>query len=80
MANDMTWEDVVDYIDQVIELGEQVQAQDNISMQGVDFANSVDQTLNSMKEWVTENERYSPKQLKAIENIEAGLSKWIKDE
>ena len=67
----MTWEEalyaleiLLDDLDEVPEAGE-------------DFAESVREKAESMKDWIEENEHVTERQLETIENWQVAVSKWL---
>jgi hypothetical protein len=50
---------------------------DDIPDAGWDFADSVRESAESMKDWIEENEHVTERQLETIENWQVAVSKWI---
>ena len=44
-----------------------------------DFFEPIEERVTSMAEWITSNERITPKMAKALDNMEAGVRKWIRE-
>lgn len=53
------------------------QRADDIPERGEDFVASVQETLNDIAEWIEENAHVSGKQAAAIENMAAGVERWL---
>lgn len=49
---------------------------DDLPERAEDFADSVRETLSSIRGWIEENSHVTPAQESAISNIEAGIGKW----
>ena len=43
---------------------------------GENYASSVEQTVSDIRAWIDENQHVTKKQLKALNNMAEGLSKW----
>jgi len=43
-----------------------------------DFSDSVHEKVTSMRDWIDENERVTDKMISALENIQSGVSKWLR--
>lgn len=52
-------------------------AADDIPERGEDFAAGVQATLNDIADWIGENEHITEPQIEAIENMRAGINKWL---
>jgi hypothetical protein len=50
---------------------------DDLPERAEDFGQSVQMKLDDMAGWIEENERVTPAQLDAIENMKAGLERWL---
>lgn len=46
---------------------------------GFDFFSSVEEKVESMKIWIEENDKVTPKMVKALEGMRDGVARWIKD-
>lgn len=49
-----------------------------IPERGEDFANSVIEKTESMMEWIDSNSRVTEKMAEALENMRAGVDRWLK--
>lgn len=67
----MTPEEAIDLIDEI--LARVYELPDA----GVDFGRSVQEKLESMAEWIDENQHVTPRQLKAIKNMGQGVERWL---
>ena len=72
MCDACTWEDWMDTIEGILDEAE------DLPERAEDFAVSVIEKLESMLEWVQENQHITEKQIDAIRNMEAGVSRWKK--
>jgi hypothetical protein len=64
-------EDGLDLCDEILELIEELP--DAAS----DFGESIKDKVESMREWIEENETVTPKMYTALENMKAGCAKWL---
>lgn len=46
---------------------------------GFDFFSSVEEKTKSMKIWIEENEKVTPKMVASLERMRDAVAKWIKD-
>ena len=44
-----------------------------------DFFESIREKVNSMSEWIEENEHITPRMQKSLDGMEQGVRKWIKE-
>lgn len=63
-------------IERIIEMCEQVAEYDSSSAQ--DFALSVQEKAESIGEWIDEHGDITEKQRDALDNMESGISRWIR--
>lgn len=68
----------MDY-EEAIELCDEILASlEDLPEQAEDFSDSVYEKVTSMRVWIEENERVTDKMISALENIQAGVSKWLR--
>lgn len=65
-----------DQIEQIVEMCEQVAEYDSSSAQ--DFAASVQEKAESIGTWIDEHNDVTTKQQEALDNMESGISRWIR--
>lgn len=70
MCENCEWEDALDMIDEA--LCEVEDLPDNAA----DFAESVEEKLRNLDEWISDNEHVTASQFAAIENMAAGIRRW----
>lgn len=63
----VTLEDIEDALTSVEELPDRAE----------EFANSVDEKLRSMHEWITKNEHTTEPQQNAVDNMASAIRKWL---
>lgn len=63
-------------IERIVEMCEQVAEYDSSSAQ--DFASSVQEKAESIGEWIDEHGDVTEKQQEALDNMESGISRWIR--
>jgi len=71
MCAECSWQDVLANIEQALE-----QIPD-LPERAEDFANSVDEKLCSIHEWITENEHVTEPQETAVANMIAAIDRWL---
>lgn len=64
-------DEALDQCDRIADLCEQVPER------GEDFASSVLEKVESIRDWIEENDHVTEKQLKSLENMEAGVLRWV---
>lgn len=65
------WEDALALCDEIREL------LDDLPERADDFATSVEEKVDSIAEWIADNEHVTPAQLQALENMKAGCERWL---
>lgn len=63
-------------IERIVEMCEQVAEYDSSSAQ--DFASSVQEKAESIGTWIDEHSDVTEKQREALDNMESGISRWIR--
>lgn len=71
-AEEGAWETFVEDCDYLIGLC------DEVPERGTDFASSVREKAEGMKEWATENRHVTEKMIAAVDRMSEGVAKWIK--
>jgi uncharacterized protein YfkK (UPF0435 family) len=65
------WEQALEEISEALEMV------DGLPEKAEDFGHSVQEKLENMACWIEEHESVTPAQLSAIENMKAGLERWL---
>ena len=68
----MEWEDAVKFCEEIISVCH------DVPEKGEEFAFSVMTTVESMKKNIEEFKNCTKNQLKALKNMDEGISRWIK--
>jgi vacuolar-type H+-ATPase subunit H len=71
------WEKARDTADTIIETIDDVLPHD-IYSKAPEFFEGVRERAYSMREWIREHERATPKQIKALDNMDASVRAWLK--
>lgn len=71
MMSEMAKE-ALDQCDHILELC------DEVPTKGEDFAESVREKVESIAEWIRENEHVTDAQKESLDNMERGVSRWIR--
>ena len=71
MCDSCDWAQALTDIDEILE------TLPDLPERAFDFASSVHDTLENMRDWIVENEHVTDPQVAAIENIDAGVQKWL---
>ena len=66
----MDWEEAAEELEKIIDRAE------DLTEKAEDFAYSVIETAEDMRDWILEHERVTARQLTAIENWDNALSRW----
>lgn len=53
---------------------------DEIPFEGADFAESIRGKVESIRKWIEQHGRVTPKQQDALDNMESGADRWLEDE
>jgi len=67
------YEEHLEQCDRILELCAQIDGD------GRDFSESVSEKVESMASWIEANERVTEKMGDALDRMEAGAQKWIRD-
>lgn len=71
MCDSCDWQQAIKDIDEILE------TLPDLPERAFDFASGVSDTLESIRAWILENEHVTEPQADAIENIDAGVQKWL---
>ena len=71
MCQECDWEDALEQCQAIEELI------DDLPERAEDFADSVLEKIQSIASWIEEKEHVTEGQLAAIENMHAGVSRWL---
>jgi hypothetical protein len=64
------WQDALKQCDTIIEL------LDDVPAEGEDFADSVREKTESIRDWIERNKEVTSKQQQALDNMQAGAERW----
>lgn len=65
------------WADALTEIGDIMDQIDDLPDQAQDFGGSVRETLQSIYDWIEENEHVTEAQEEAVDNISNGVSRWF---
>lgn len=72
MSSDMTVSDALDLCDEILE------NLDDIPVAGEEFADSVREGVESVREWIGTHDAVTDKQATALENWAEGVGRWLR--
>lgn len=67
----MDFEEAIEYAEEILS------DLDNLPERAADFAESVREKVEGMKDWMEEHQTVTEKMVTALENIRAGVDKWL---
>ncbi|MBN1250155.1 MAG: hypothetical protein JXC32_20995 [Anaerolineae bacterium] len=76
MCEECAWESALDNISHARDLLNDLRDHRSDD-RAQDFADSVEERLDGFAEWIETNEHVTPKQEEAIDNIIAGIGRWL---
>ena len=68
----MDWEEALELCEEIQDLLEE------LPDRAEDFGQSIGEKVSDMTQWIEENERVTPRQVNALENMRSGCEKWIR--
>lgn len=71
MCDDCDWEGALDEIDEALD------DINELPDRAADFAESVEEKLRGIDQWITNASHVTDAQMEAIENIRDGIDKWM---
>ena len=74
----MDAEEAVELCDEILDMIED-DIDEKAYDRGFDFFSSVEEKVKSMKIWIEENNKVTPKMVSSLESMKSGVAKWIKD-
>jgi len=74
----MDWEAALEQCDTILELIEN-EVPERAWDQGADFFEGIRERAKEMSDWIEEHEHVTPKMAKALDGMERGVRKWIRD-
>lgn len=66
-----------DWANRVEQVGEILEKLDDLPDRAIDFREGVEEKLRGMLTWMEKNQHVTPKMVTAIENMAAGVDKWL---
>lgn len=74
----MTAKEAIELCDEILDMIED-DIDEKAYDRGFDFFSSVQEKVKSMKIWIEENDKVTPKMVRSLEGMRDGVAKWIKD-
>jgi hypothetical protein len=73
--NGLDWEDADKLCNEIAQ--KMADASDKVWERAAEFFEGIEETITSMQETITRNQRVSQKQMDALKNMSAGVDKWV---